>query len=1371
MAASPILRPATFTPGGLHGGHKANLAVSHRVNKPLNFTSMSKSPRKLEEWEELQRKIFTRFVNQKLASRHFVRIEDVLTDLGKGDNISNLITALSGAEMKSPKKKKPAMVRAQQLEEVGKQMQFCWDSGVNMSTKIRPSAENILDGDFIGVMGLVYNIMLKFLRFEDDDGEASGSAKDSLLRWCKFNTVGFNGVDITNLTKSWHNGLALSALVCKFNPDAMSFDSLDAKSGPQNLQAAMNAAEKFFDVEKFLEPSDIPKLDDKSMLVFLSEYYYGINEWFKIKLAANRFTKLVTFTRENDEARDEYNADGAKMLERLTAAEALVDGTDVIHNTMAGAKKNLADFNNYKVTEKRQIVALQMKMSGAFTQLNLRLSNNKRPAFAPDADIQPPAIAARVTTLHEKESVEPKLYLELNRQIKLAEIDAQHTTRSAKTTAWIARKDAYLAESLEVASSAAATKLLKQHEAFVTELGIIRSENFVELQKIGAYLAAEKYEHIAAVDERETGISTGFDGLSAKGDANKPILDDNLARETFKEATVMKVDVHKDLDVTLLAWCTEKHGYLDIEESVTSVVQAKTHASTLDAYDKEKADVFAGNFVALQEIGGEIRGAEYKTEISQWVYPDPDTLTAMETKVSGEMAELDEKSAHKRAVLVDALAREELKDQVNLWVTNHKNVFAGFDTFAQEKLVYLAVKEVIKDSLEAKAQLNILEAFELDKHAIEKGAIAELKSLGEKIRSTEYSTQYSQWKYGQSEEVTAVETNADELLAQLAAASAAKKAILEDDLARELYAEETRLIAGQHLDKGLQCANWATLKVSYMESEIVVHSIHEAQVSISLLASYSAEKVRFTNTAVATLKELGKTVLSRKYETQFSNYTFENPDDIRSREEDIDDYWQKLDQLCATRQKTLDELLVRELRKEQLRIEFADFAGDLVRYADDKIEMIGTADEQKTLFGFNLKEVEAYDSTLTELDTTTATAVASKREKCSKAVAEMALLVKQTEEFDREQAMVDAEVDKEDAAATSPTKEDTAGADDPEGAKSPTQMRKKRFGTLSKSIKKAFGRSKKKRAAQELFKQAAGGDASNDTPWPEASNPYTSVTVADIGTKFAALGDATGARRSNYAAELARWRENDALCKNFAELVNPMQVTVGKLVGDLLAGQGTDEEQLELVKKGLEALIAECFKIPDAKAQDAEIKNRNISINPYTSLSAEDMQCELENVQAIAEHKKPYLVSLIQYKKYQGISPEQYAEMETLFKEFDKDNSGNIDAKELRACLFSLGEERSTKEVGEYVKKYGDGKTSLSFVQFRSLMVILIGDAGTQDGLIESFKLLSKGLDHVTEARLEELCKKPDVAYFAKEAPAMEDGREFAPWVAAVFAR
>lgn len=1341
------------------------------VRRPLNIMS-TKAPRKLEDWEELQRKIFTRFVNQKLASRHFTRIDDVLTDLGKGDNISNLITALSGKEMVKPKKPVVVKVRAQQLEQVGKQMQFCWDSGVNMSVKVRPSPENLLDGDFIGVMGLVYAIMLKFLRFEDDEGEASGSAKESLLRWCAFNTAGFKGVDVANLTKSWHNGLALSALVCKFNPDAINFDGLSASNGKQNLQNAMDAAEKHFDVERFLEASDIPKLDDKSMLVFLSEYYYGINEWFKIKLAANRFTKLVAFTRDNDEAREVYKTDGAKMLERLAAAEALLNGTEVVHNTMAGAKKNLADFNAYKATEKRQIVALQMKMSGAYTSLQLRLANNKRPKFSPEGAIEPSAIAARVSALQASESVEPKLYIELNRQIKLVEIDAQHKTQSAKTGAWTARKEAYLAESLAVDSSAAATKLLKQFEAFLSELGKVKSENFVELQKIGAYLASETYEGMADVNEREGSIEAGFDGLAAKAAENKPVLDDNLKRETFKEATVMKVDVHKDLDTTLLAWCAEKHAYLDTKENVASVVQAKTHASTLDAYDKEKADVFAGNFAALKEIGGEIRDAKYASEISEWIFPDPDSLTAMETKIDGEMASLDAKSAHKRAVLEDDLAREELKDQVDLWVTNHRNVFAGFETFAKEKIKYLEAKEEVKDSLEAKAQLNILEAFELDKSAVEKGAVAELKALGEKIRTTEYTTEFSQWKYQKPEEVTQVETNADKLIATMSAKSAAKKAVLEDDLARELFAEETRLIAGQHLDKGLQCAKWATLKVDYMESDIVVHSIKEAQVNISLLASYSAEKLRFTNTAVATLKELGKTVLGRKYETEYSSYVFENPGDINDRETDIDDYWLKLDQLCGTRQKTLDTLLTREFRKEELRIEFADCAGDLVRFVDDKVEMIGTAEEQKTLFGFNLKEIESYDATLSAMDDATAAATVAKRGQCSKAVAEMALLVTQTEQFDKEQALADAEDDADDGGDTlSPPTPVSPGGSGIEASKSPTQMRKKRFGTLSKSIKKAFTRSKKKATAQEMFKQATAPDASNDAPWPETTNPYTSHTVDELSRKVTALQEATAARRSNYVSELARWRENDALCKNFAELVTPMQETTAKLVQDLLNGTGTDEEQLELVKGGLDSLIKECFKVPDAKAQDNEIKARQVSINPYTSLSAEDIQCELENVQAIAEHKKPYLEGLIQYKKYQGISPEQYNEMETLFKEFDKDNSGNIDAKELRACLFSMGEERSTKEVAGYVAKFGSKSTGLKFGEFRNLMVILIGDAGTEEGLVESFKLLAKGLDWVKEARLEELCKKPDVAYFAQEAPAKEEGREFTPWVKAVFSR
>ena len=78
-------------------------------------------------------------------------------------------------------------------------------------------------------MGFVYNIMQKFLKFDDDDeegGAAAGNAADALLRWCQFQTKGYKGVDITNLKKSWADGLALCALVHKFAPDALDFDKL-----------------------------------------------------------------------------------------------------------------------------------------------------------------------------------------------------------------------------------------------------------------------------------------------------------------------------------------------------------------------------------------------------------------------------------------------------------------------------------------------------------------------------------------------------------------------------------------------------------------------------------------------------------------------------------------------------------------------------------------------------------------------------------------------------------------------------------------------------------------------------------------------------------------------------------------------------------------------------------------------------------------------------------------------------------------------------------------------------------------------------------------------------------------------------------------
>ena len=507
-------------------------------------------------------------------------------------------------------------------------------------------------------------------------------------------------------------------------------------------------------------------------------------------------------------------------------------------------------------------------------------------------------------------------------------------------------------------------------------------------------------------------------------------------------------------------------------------------------------------------------------------------------------------------------------------------------------------------------------------------------------------------------------------------------------------------------------------------------------------------------------------------------YKFDSPDselssELVDREAEVDEHWGKLDQLAGSRKKTLEDCLARETRKEELRVDFADLAGDIITFCADQIALIGEEEGQKLTFGSTLPAVEAYDATLAALDADTDGQVAAKRTACDKAVHEMADLVKETDRFDAAQAAAAAEGE----AGVAGEEGDAAviAADDgKKGSDTPKTARKKKFGTLSKSLRKAFGKSKRKRTHLAKLQEAEKASAAaGDIDWPEASNPYTKLSVALLRAKKQALNAAQEARRATYVSELARWREDDALCKAFSEFVVPMHADCGTMMQSMGATGVAEEEQLASVTAAVSKLHDECFKLPEGAKMEAGIAERGVTVNPYTVVTMDTLKCELESVQSIAEQKKPHLEAMIEYKQYKGITPAQYNEMETLFKEHDTDNSRSISDTELRKCLFSLGEERSKVEIAGFMKTYAKGKKALKFEQFRELMTVLIGDMGTHDGLIESFKVISSGRVAVSLEDLGELLVADDVAFFAKEAVDAEEaeGKDFNMWVAAVCSR
>ncbi|XP_047678343.1 protein-methionine sulfoxide oxidase mical3a isoform X16 [Tachysurus fulvidraco] len=104
----------------------------------------------------------------------------------------------------------------------------------------------------------------------------SVARSSKLLNWCQRQTDGYRGVSVSDLTMSWKSGLALCALIHRYRPDLIDFDSLDEKDLEKNNQLAFDVAEKEFGISPIMtgkEMSVVVEPDKLSMVMYLSQFY------------------------------------------------------------------------------------------------------------------------------------------------------------------------------------------------------------------------------------------------------------------------------------------------------------------------------------------------------------------------------------------------------------------------------------------------------------------------------------------------------------------------------------------------------------------------------------------------------------------------------------------------------------------------------------------------------------------------------------------------------------------------------------------------------------------------------------------------------------------------------------------------------------------------------------------------------------------------------------------------------------------------------------------------------------------------------------------------------------------------------------------
>ncbi|XP_029377963.1 F-actin-monooxygenase mical2b isoform X1 [Echeneis naucrates] len=127
-----------------------------------------------------------------------------------------------------------------------------------------------------------------------------------LLTWCQKQTQGYKGVDITNLTSSWRNGLALCALIHRQRPELIDYEALNEEDVAGNNQLAFDVAEREFSIQPVTtgkEMAAAAEPDKLLMVLYLSKFY-----------EAFRNSPVNNGTREPDENNEDFPSKTNKLL-------------------------------------------------------------------------------------------------------------------------------------------------------------------------------------------------------------------------------------------------------------------------------------------------------------------------------------------------------------------------------------------------------------------------------------------------------------------------------------------------------------------------------------------------------------------------------------------------------------------------------------------------------------------------------------------------------------------------------------------------------------------------------------------------------------------------------------------------------------------------------------------------------------------------------------------------------------------------------------------------------------------------------------------------------------------------------------------------
>lgn len=224
------------------------------------------------------------------------------------------------------------------------------------------------------------------------------------MLWCRKKTAGYREIDppgISNFTTSFKNGLAFCALIHKFQPHLIDYDSLQPGDAVSNLELAFSVAEQSLSIPRLLDIEDMTqdKPDERSVMTYVAEYFHRFAALEQKEASARRAAKFLSFIRRVDSQKRDYETQAQTLLQWISS---IITGweSEQFGDNLEDAQTHIDRLRQFVLHDEPEHAALKLDLEALYAEIQTQLRVNGRATYDVPSDVSPDAIEAAFHQLY-----------------------------------------------------------------------------------------------------------------------------------------------------------------------------------------------------------------------------------------------------------------------------------------------------------------------------------------------------------------------------------------------------------------------------------------------------------------------------------------------------------------------------------------------------------------------------------------------------------------------------------------------------------------------------------------------------------------------------------------------------------------------------------------------------------------------------------------------------------------------------------------------------------------------------------------------------------------------------------------------------------